>query len=344
MKNERKPFPSDNIIPFPNSDKRLLEKGIDQLEQKKYTEAIESFEEAIRFAPENGDVYIGLFLAYYEKGEFQAAKDLAKDMLHRGIGEYIETIDLYLMALVELHEYEEIHSVLEVLFQEMVIPEKKKDHFLRLLQFSKKMLEEIGERGESIEEDFDAANERTPLRLGETEDLNELVVQIGELSYKNISPYMDEINSYLLLDKGHPFIKTLLVNLLREQKVSKETKIVKFGRSMEFTPALLEDVRLTEQKREIEDELKRKLEHEDPILMQQAISLLERHNFLVYPFSFEPDRHFLWAAAYHYTALHFNGISPGKDEICAIYGTDIASFEQACSFIAKLEEISYPII
>lgn len=116
-KRERK-NQNNKIILFPGLEKRLLEKGLESFQQKRYQESILFFEEAMEMEPENTDVHIGLVLAYYEAGELEKAKELANKMLQTGIGDYIQVMDLYLMILVQLHQYSEIAAMIEVLLEE----------------------------------------------------------------------------------------------------------------------------------------------------------------------------------------------------------------------------------
>src|SRR5690606_39227335 len=116
---------NSKIILFPDLEKRLLEKGLESLQQNKFTEAIDYFENAIEIEPESSEIHIGLVLAYFESGELHKAKERANYMLQSGIGDYIQVIDLYLMILVQLHQYDEIIATIEVLLEEREIPKEK---------------------------------------------------------------------------------------------------------------------------------------------------------------------------------------------------------------------------
>jgi thioredoxin-like negative regulator of GroEL len=131
----------DNIVFFPGIEKRLTDKGLENLEKKKFKEAINLLEEAREYYPDNDEILIGLVLAYFEASSFQKAKALAKEMLHKGIGDYLQMVDLYLTVLIQLHEYQEIVSTVEALLEEKEIPPEKHDHFLTILQFSRRMAE-----------------------------------------------------------------------------------------------------------------------------------------------------------------------------------------------------------
>src|SRR5690554_3378652 len=130
------------VILFPNLVQRSLEKGLEYLQNKKYGPAVGLFEETLSYSPDNRDVYIGLLLAYYESGMLEKAKKTAKEMLAKGIGDYFDTVELYLMILVQLKEYDEMSATISALFDEQEIPYEKREHFFRLLEFANRMKKE----------------------------------------------------------------------------------------------------------------------------------------------------------------------------------------------------------
>ncbi|PLR75477.1 hypothetical protein CU633_20690 [Bacillus sp. V3-13] len=342
MKKSNRPGRDENIILFPDLEKRLIEKGLDHLQQKKFHDAIGFFTEAKSLDPSNSDVYIGLVLAYFESGQLAKAKELAKEMLNEGIGDYIQIVDLYLMILVQLNEYEEIAATIEVLLQEREIPKDKLEHFSKMLHFSRRMSE--GRADETME---DALNEESmidELNLFSSRNPKDQMLLIAKLANRNIRPYAGEITDYLRAEEGHPFLKTMLLNLLTEHEYEKEVLVQKFGRSMTVNPEELGSVQNQEGLINISQLLREKLENDDPVLFENIKSLLERHSFLLYPFEFEPEDPRVWAAAYHFISLKYHGVDRREEDIAAGYGADRDAMEAALEFILMVEEISYPII
>ena len=139
MKKRERAKRKDNLIFLPGLEKRLTDKGLESLQNKRYQEAITLLEEAREHDPENSDILIGLVLAYFEAGAYHKAKNMANEMLLKGIGDYFHMVDLYLTILIQLHEYHEIVTTIEALFDEKEIPPDRHDHFLTILQFSKRM-------------------------------------------------------------------------------------------------------------------------------------------------------------------------------------------------------------
>lgn len=332
----------DNLIYFPELEKRLTEKGLESLQTKKYKEAIQFLEEASALDPENGDILAGLVIAYFEGAHYTKAKELAKEMLHMGIGDYFQMVDLYLAILLQLQEYHEIVSTLEILLDEKEIPAEKKEHFVTILKFSRRMaenslpIEEVaGPRAEAYQQQLD---------LFTVKDPNEQMMLISNLADKNIRPFLQEIKDYLRSVSGHPFLKTLLLNLLKDQGFSQPFTVHKFNIENSYIPAELPDISLQPRMNTIVEHVKGRLENSDPILFENIKSLIERHFLITYPVQLEPQDPRAWAAAFHFIALEYYGSKPRTSQFSKEYGVSLKELEKAAALIREVEEISYPII
>ncbi len=331
-----------NVILFPDLERRLKEKGLDCLKEKKYREAIELFEEAKKLEPENSDIYIGLILSYYETGSLNKAKKLVRFVLQEGIGDYIKMVDLYIMILVQLHEYEEIISTIEGLLEDNQIPKDKYEHFSKMLHFSRKMSSARTEKKEKqADYKHDADQE---LKLFIDQDPREMMMRIAKLADENIRPYLKDIKRYLLLAEGHPFLKTMLLNVLKEHEYDQSVDVEKFGKQKSIIPIELEDIHRQSQAKSIKKIVKEALENDDPILFENIKSLIERHFFLIYPFKLEPVTNDAWAAAYHYIVNQYYGKDENITKYAELYNIEKEEIEQAQMVIRELEEISYPNI
>ena len=326
------------VILFPDFVRRSLEKGLECLQNKNYSQAVGIFEDTLSHSPDNRDVYIGLLLAYYESGMLQKAKEIAEEMLSKKIGDYLDTVELYMMVLVQLQEYEKLAKTIYAVLKEQAVPPEKKAGFAKMLEYANRMQEEKRARPAETEE------ERPTLRLTETKDPTKLVFKIAELSEKNAGMYIEEMKEYLRLPDGHPFLKTMLLNLLKEQGCKEKVNIFKFGGQKVVIPAELPDSNKSEQKLEIEKILQQQLENENPVLFAQIKGLLERQTFLLYPFGFTPEDPFLWAGAFHASGLSFAGGESDLVELARLYRVKPEELEKACRFIKELEKISFPVI
>jgi len=339
MKKRARKKLNNKVILFPDLEKRLLAKGLESLKQKKYLEAVEYLEGAIQLDSQDHDILIGLVLAYFESGMLPKAKELANQMLQMGIGDYIQIVELYISILVELHQYNEIVATIEILLEEREIPKEKFEHFTRMLQFSRKMAETVP----IIEEESDSnefSNEE--LNLVSYKDQEAQIQLVAKLTEKNILPYLEEIKSYLRLKDGDSFFKTMLLNILTEQEYDKEIIIEKLNRELSVTPAELKTTDVQPQKKMLFQILEEKLEHEDPILLDNLKSLIERHFFIIFPFQLEPYKTPVWAAAYHSLAAEFQGIPHRLEEFSQQYNVRDEDMMRAGLVLLKIEEISSP--
>jgi tetratricopeptide (TPR) repeat protein len=332
----------DNVILFPGLEKRLLEKGLDYLKQQKYREAIQFLEQALEHDPENSDIYVGLVLANYEAGNTHQAKEIAAEMLRSGLGDYIQVIDMYLMILVQLNEYNEVVSTIEALLEEREIPADKHEHFSTMLEFGRRMLD--GESEMEPIEIFEEEPEEQELNLFDYQNPNDQVMAAAGLSKINIRPYIMQIREYLAAEAGHPFFKTMLLNILKEQEYTEETQVSKFDWTESFMPAKLPELKDYIENRGVIQLLSTEIESDDPILFENVQRLVERYFFLVYPFKLPIGQASAWAAACHFTANEYYGFEDPLESFAEIYSSQVGETEQVLDFIRKLEEISYPII
>ncbi|WP_335547147.1 tetratricopeptide repeat protein [Neobacillus drentensis] len=331
----------DNIIFFPGLEKRLTDKGLENLEKKKYTEAINLLEQAREHDPENDEILIGLVLAYFEASSFKKAKALAKEMLHQGIGDYLQMVDLYLTILIQLHEYQEIVTTVEALLDEKEIPPEKHDHFLTILQFSRRMAEN---RHLDLDEPEPEEAPVKKLNLLAVDNPNEQMLLVSNLADKNIRPYLPEIADYLEAEAGHPFLKTILLTLLKEQEIDRELSIKKFGLERKVIPTQLQEIREEPRMNEVKNLLETRLESENPVLFENTREMVERNFFMSYPFELEPHNTLAWAAAFHHLAQDYMGMNSRIDRLSQEYAVTEREIVEAITHIELIEKISYPNI
>jgi tetratricopeptide (TPR) repeat protein len=341
MKKRERVKRKENIIFFPGLEKRLTDKGLESLHNKKFTEAINLLEEARALNPDDHDILIGLVLAYFEASSYKKAKDLANEMLLKGIGDYFQLVDLYLSILIQLHEYEEIVTTIGALLEEKEIPPEKHDHFSTILQFSRRMAEQehpYSEEGFLEEENIKGLN------LFSLHSLNDQMLAVSSLAEKNIRPYITEISEYLIAETGHPFLKTMLLTLLKEQEYEKEICVHKFNRVSQVIPTLLPDIRFQPRMQEVKTLLRSRLEQSNPVIFENINSMVERIFFISYPFELEPYNPEALAAAFQFLALDYMGLNPKISDLLQEYQTSMEEIERAQLKIKELEEISYPNI
>lgn len=329
----------DNVIYFPGLEKRLLEKGLENLHQKNYDEAIALLESAINLDPKNSDSHIGLLLAYFDAGMVDHAMNLAKEMIQDGIGNGFETMNIYIMLLVQTHKYQEVVTVIEEILNENNISEERFQHFSRLLQFSQKMID--NQMDMEMKKTTIADWTKRDLNLFDYQDPQDQMLLAADLSNLNIQPYLEELTEYLQSKDGDPFFKTLILNVLKEHQHNKPIEIQKFGRKTTIIPEQLHSINEDHQLMGIMEVIGGNLEHEDPILYGNIKSLVERQFFFIYPFPLDSLDVSAWAAAYHALGNEYFGNNHTKSKLLEEYQVVEADMNKADSFIRMIEEISY---
>jgi tetratricopeptide (TPR) repeat protein len=341
MKKRRKIKPhKDNIFLFPNVDKLLMEKGLDKLKNKRFTEAIEFLEKALYLDQDNEEIALGLIIAYFEANNLLAAKTLAQDSLNKGFGDYFQLIDVYIMILLQLNEYEEIVTTIQALIDEREVPLEKLDNFTKILEFSKRKLETEYSKSNYTKK----SEEVIEFNLLQYENLNDQFLAIARLAHANVRIYLRGIQEYLQLEDGHPFLKTMLLQLLKEQEVNEEITLAKFNQTYTFNPVHLVEFQTYLESPEIMSILKQGIEQENPTLYESIKAIINRHAFLLFPVERIPHNPIIWAAAYHFIALEYHGEIHSVDKLAKKYNAEPEAIGKAILFIRELEEISSPII
>ncbi|NMD70671.1 tetratricopeptide repeat protein [Bacillus sp. DNRA2] len=331
----------NNIILFPNLEKRLLEKGLDQLQRKNFSEAINLLSQANELNPDDEDINLGLVVANFEAGNLAVANQRAKHMLQLGIGEYFTIVDMYIMILVQQNNYAEIVITIEALLEEREVPAEKLEHFMKMLHFSRKMAETQPET-QIANETLTNPIKDFQLELFSIKDPGEQVHVAGQLANSNVRASILEISEFLSSDQGDPFFKTILLTVLKEQEYDKEVIVRKYSRDLALIPESLFEVHNHPDFLACIKISSEKLENDDPILLDSIKQLMERYFFLIYPFRIENEEPHIWASAFHFVASSYFGQELELEEIANFYEVKDTDILGAIEQISTIEEISSP--
>lgn len=337
MEKNKKENSDQKIVLFPGVKDRLMEMGIAHLDNHQFAEAVNFLGQANEIDPENPEIGTAYLIALYESGNYEKAKEVCHYLLHQGIGNYFEIIDVYLMILIQLSNHEEIIHTITTLIDENEVPLEKIEHYKKLLQFSQNR---VGTENQQPVLKMDEP--KTP--LFSSEDIKENIYKLAQLSNQNIYPYMDELIKYIGKREAHPFLKTMIVNILSEHGVEKEIHLEKFNNNGTFIPVKLPSIFETSFYIVLLETLKNELENNNPTLYQQMKDIVDRHFFLLYPFELMPENPKLWSLAYQCFGQELYGETVDLEKIAIENQVNIASLVKAINFLKKLEEISLPII
>ena len=203
------------VIPFPGLGKRLLDRGMDALMEKRYKEASELLNQAVEIDEDNYNAQFGLIVALVELGDYGPAKEHCRSIMNKGIGDYFQVMEMYVMILLQLNEYDEMESTVQALLEDGHVPPDKEEHFEKMLEFCRKMQTERAEEEHVLDE---YEEETGPLRLLDR-SYEEQVRVVAGIRDDNVRKYLLEIKDYLQSPDGYPFLKTMLLLILKEQEV-----------------------------------------------------------------------------------------------------------------------------
>ncbi|MFD0047808.1 tetratricopeptide repeat protein [Actinomycetes bacterium NPDC127524] len=342
MSGDKKTASEKKVIPFPNLEERLVQKGLDLLSSRDFKEAANLFSQAREMNAENPESAVGLVVSFVELGYYSEARDLCNELLHKGIGDYFQVVNIYLMVLLQLNEHREMITTIEALLDDDQVPFDKIDHFEKMLGFSKRVLEEKQEQADLKQERFEEEMKETELFKDKTE--SEILLGISKLADMNARPFITQIKDYLASDEGHPFLKTLLLNILQDQEYDRGIEIEKFSKKRKIVPAELPPLKTGEFFTEVSGMIEDVLGQENPTQAEMILSLFERHHFLIYPFEPKKQDYPAWAAAYHVLGDEYQSGECTAEEAAGKYGADAESVMKTVQDLKEYEEISYPII
>lgn len=341
MDGKKKQKQEGNVVLFPNLGSRLVEKGMEHIEKREFKRAVELYSQARELDPENPDVNVGLIVSFVEIGRYIEARDLCKEMLHKGIGDYFQIVSIYLMVLLQLNEHEEMVTTIEALLDDNQVPTDKIDHFKKMLAFSSRILEENEDMSiEMVEEkqiELDFNDDEW--FAGKTDE--EIFRNISRFSNANIRAFMPSVQTFLLDEKAHPFLKTLLLHILKEQEYDKHVRVIKLSQEMVIIPTEILHLKDTNFFKTVTSLVEKHLEQENPSLLAMATSLIERQQFVMYPIEPEERTFPVWACAYHAVAESYQTGEDTVIERAALYEVSPDSVNEMILQIHTIEEFSY---
>lgn len=330
------------VIAFPNLGERLIIKGLDELGNRDFKNAAMLFSQAREYDPDNSEVCMGLVVSLVELEQYEKSKELCQEMLNKGIGDYFQLINIYLMVLLQLSEHQEMIETIELLFTENQIPFDKEEHFEKMLHFSKQALEEKKEETDRGLQLLEEELQQDELFSGKTD--KDMLLVISKLTNLNIRPFIPQIEQFLQESDAHPFFKTMLLNILIDQEYNEELTIRKFNQSKVVIPKELKGLTESSFYKTINNLTEEEISQRNPSLYEMVHSVVERHSFLLYPFEPQSEMIPVWAAAYHALAEEYMSGEDISGELAVSYSVDEEIVANILAHIKEIEEISYPVI
>lgn len=267
---------------FPGSLERLIEKGLDAVEDTDYAEAVEAFGQAYHFDSDNTRILAPYAVSLYETKDFPLAKEVATKLLHSGTTEYLDAMELYLAISIQLQDYDEVEMTIETLLDEDIVPPNMVKKFNYLRELNKRLSSRyIREELEPQKLDVFTMDEF----MGGTTETQQEILALYE--NRELDKTTKNLLAQIVEKEGlHPIVITYALVLLRESGFDGEVTVRKFGRSKRVIPAELELPSQDERSVVVVNKIGEFFE-KDPSRMQMAIDASLRYGIIAYPFCWD---------------------------------------------------------
>jgi len=267
----------ENVIVFPGTFERLVESGHVAVEQENYELAVEAFDQAIVYEPDNPEFLGPYAVALYETKDFQRAKEIAARLLHSGTADYVDAMELYLTISIQLQEYDEVELTIDALIDEGIVPPDMLNKFNYLRELNGRLSDRYVQDEPSYRMELftldefmkmDAMAQQYALASLEGSDLTDLV------------PLLEKI-----VARGDvaPLAITFALTLLNQTGHSGELTVRKFGWEKRVTPAAMTLPGQDDLTKQVLKEVDRRL-LQDPSRLEMAQGVIEKYAITAFPF------------------------------------------------------------
>lgn len=267
----------ENIIVFPGTFEKLVEKGITAVDLQNYEEAVEAFDQAIVYEPDYPEFLGPYAVALYETKDFQRAKEISSRLLHSGTSNYIDAIELYLTISIQLQEYEEVEMTIDTLLDEGIIPHDMIKKFTYLRELNNRLsdrydVDEVCVIDESFT--FDAFLEMDVMKQ------QQMLASLEGTELHTMIPILEDIAESIHLS---PLVITFALTLLHQANSTNEVVIRKMGLETSIVPAEMTLPGQDEQTQNVLATIEQTFE-KDPSRLELAQNLIEKYSIIAFPF------------------------------------------------------------
>ncbi|MCQ2008563.1 tetratricopeptide repeat protein [Sporolactobacillus sp. STSJ-5] len=313
MKNKGKRNGDNNkLIMFPNLEDHLLSKAMSLVEEKKYGNARELFGELLGQDIHDIRALYGWAVCSVELGDYREAEEAVIMLLEENTSYYYDVFRLYLTILIERKDYTTaLHKIMAVSKKRPIPPELKE--FLRhMKKFCQIRLHEPewsnDDLGDQVEDEpnreyseHDEVQSVDWPALEKADSKNQMLL-LHNLANQLRASHLPEIKRFLLDEKQHSEIKTMLLCAIKEGDLAKEISVRKFGH---IYKAKLESEEFLHKKfaDQIEKEIRMEMDSDNPTLADLAVEMERTFTMNLYPKPLRPDSSKVWAALFCIRAM-----------------------------------------
>lgn len=269
----------DKIILFPNR-KLQLERAIKQhMESEEYQAAIDLLEVLNEYNQMRYPSTIYYIIAYRKLNRLTEAELYGEELLSLNDAYYEEYTDLYLMILYEAEKYQKAMEYIEKIEGNETVS----TNFQMKIQEMKQLLQQmIIWTSEEIMADF-----RTAVNNGDAGRQYVLLQKWRQLEVRT----PQKADEYLADDTIHPIIKTILLEILMEEKVERTLNVEKFSSQISVVPKQLTRIKQNLAYQQTIELIEEEYQT-NPSKAELMKEILEQYCFVMFPFLYSEEKVF----------------------------------------------------
>ncbi len=267
----------ENVIVFPGTFEKLVENGHVAVEQENYELAVEAFDQAIVYEPDNPEFLAPYAVALYETKDFQRAKEIAARLLHSGTADYVDAMELYLTISIQLQEYDEVQMTIDALIEEGIVPPDMLNKFNYLRELNGRLSERYAQD--------DSSHRMELFTLDEFMKMDALAQQyaLASLEGSDLTDLVPLLEKIVVRDDVAPLAITFALTLLHQTGHSDELTVRKFGWEKSVVPAFMTLPGQDDLTKLVLEAVDRRL-LQDPSRLEIAQGIIEKYAITAFPF------------------------------------------------------------
>lgn len=305
------------VLIFPRTIQTLTNKGMEALNDNKAKEALYLFQQALNIAPSYYQARLGEAVAYMKMEKYREALTSTEKLLHEGLGDFYEVLQIHIILLLNMGNYSEIKAILEGILSEGSFPAKYAESFFNILDFVRNCSPNHSLEDETrLEELFFQLKSRNKQKQW---------LAIQQLVNEKHDRVINEFQHFLKEESNDLMFKTVVLQALQERNVDVPVTITKMGKSMDVVPNQLEDPFGNDFAQSVEKILVEQLEDHNPTLKKATTHIWWNYFFALYPFDPMPKEKNIWSATSQFVALESYGIDFDETELANQYGISVST-------------------
>jgi tetratricopeptide (TPR) repeat protein len=319
----------NTVVLFPNLSHRLKEKGFDALNNKKFQEALDCFEQLLNYGLEDEHSEFGAVVCLMELGEWKEAKVRCQALMEGNEAFDADVLEMYISILVQLNDYKAIAKITDLTLRQHKLPEEQEQKLISLSSFAKKM-EQEADAGLPDEEEF--------AEVFRGNDITKQLQALQLLKCRGTVEAFSFLQSFLEDETKHPYIKTSVIHMFMEYNISEAVTVTKYGRTVQVVPSELSPVRELPFVQAVLTELEDRVGQDNPTLFEAISTYWYEIQELVFPVQVVPERAQLWAAALEKLGTD-RFFAEADDEVIANgYGVTSSELAAAYEYLLLVEK------